>query len=358
MKTSRPVAVIATLLLLGAACGGGSDGGGGGAGAGSGEAKGFDDVTLATVGNMMHLPEYVAVERGFWAEHGLNVKLDILADGADVNKALQSGTAEFGSASTTSVPAARSAGLPQKLVAPGMNDATSSTYAGPLGIVGRKDQGITEDPSSLVGKKVAVHEGSTNHEYFLLYLQEHGIDPNQVDIVPIEAQDQPVSLEQGDIDAASDWEPFVSQMSMEQGDNAVLLSQNDPLLGYTIGVGATDDVIKEEADIMEKFSQGIAQASYWIRQNPEEAAEVATNFISGLETEYAVAAMDNLAFDPRISSCTEQSFETAAEGLAKKGEIDTAPPGPEMMDGTIMEKVEEENPEWFEDLPPLPQDCQ
>ena len=355
MRTSRLIAVITTLLLVGAACGGGSEGGGGGAGAGT--AEGFDDVTLATVGNMMHLPEYVAVERGFWAEQGLNVKLQILSSGADVNKALQSGNAQFGSASTTSVPAARAAGLPQKLVAPGMNDATSSTYAGPLGIVGRKDQGITDDPSSLIGKKVAVHEGSTNHEYLLLYLEENGIDPKEVDIVPIEAQDQPVSLEQGDVDAASDWEPFVTQMTMEQGDNAVLLSMNDPLLGYTIGVGATDEVIADEADIMEKFSKGIAQASLWIRENPEEAAEVATNFISGLDTEYAVEAMDNLAFDPRISACTEESFEVAAKGLAAKGEIDSAPPVPEMMDATIMEKVEEENPEWFEDLPPIPEEC-
>jgi NitT/TauT family transport system substrate-binding protein len=356
VRTSRSIAVLVTLLFLGAACGGGSEDEGTGAGAGS--AQGFDDATLATVGNMMHLPEYVAVERGFWAEHGLNVTLDILSSGADVNKALQSGNAQFGSASTTSVPAARSAGLPQKLVAPGMNDATSSTYAGPLGIVGREDRGITEEPSSLIGKKVAVHEGSTNHEYLLLYLQEHGIDPSEVEIVPIEAQDQPVSLEQGDVDAASDWEPFVSQMSMEQGDNAVLLSMNDPLLGYTIGVGATDKVIADEAEIMEKFSRGIAQASFWIRENPEEAAEVATNFISGLKVEYAVAAMDNLAFDPRISKCTEESFEVAGKGLAEKGEIDTAPPGPEMMDASIMEKVEQEYPEWFEDLPPIPQECQ
>lgn len=347
---------MTTLLVLGAACGGGSEGGGGGAGSGS--AEGFDDVTLATVGNMMHLPEFVAVERGFFAEEGLNVKLDILSSGADVNKALESGNAQFGSASTTSVPAARSAGLLQKLVAPDMNDATSATYAGPLGIVGRKDRGIKpDDPSSLIGKKVAVHEGSTNHEYLLLYLAENGIDPDEVDIVPIEAQDQPVSLEQGDVDAASDWEPFVSQMMGELGDNAVLLSMNDPLLGYTIGVGATDEVIADEADIMEKFSKGIAQASHWIRQNPEEAAEVATNFISGLETEFAVAAMDNLSFDPRISACTEGAFEVAAKGLAKRGEIDTAPPGPEMMDATFMEKVEEENPDWFEDLPPIPQEC-
>lgn len=354
MRTSRSIAAITTLLLLGAACGGGSeDGGSSGA-----TAEGFDDVTLATVGNMMHLPEYVAVEKGIWAEHGLNVRLQILSSGADVNKAMQSGNAEFGSASTTSVPAARAAGLPQKLVAPGMNDATSPTYAGPLGIVGRADRGIEpDDPSSLIGKKVAVHEGSTNHEYLLLYLEENGIDPKDVEIVPIEAQDQPVSFDQGDVDAASDWEPFVTQMMIEQGDNAVLLSMNDPLLGYTIGVGATDEVIEQEAEVMEKFSRGIAEASYWIRQNPEEAAEVATNFIDGLQTEYAVEAMVNLAFDPRISACTEESFEVAAKGLAAKGEIDSAPPGPEMMDPTIMDKVEEENPEWFEDLPPIPEEC-
>jgi ABC-type nitrate/sulfonate/bicarbonate transport system substrate-binding protein len=351
---SRRLIIALSLLavIVAASCGGSDDA------APSGGQQKFDDATLATVDNMMHLSEYVGVERGFFAKNGLNVQLDILADGADVNKALESGKAQFGSASTTSVPAARAAGLEQKLVAPVMNDATSATYTGPLGIVGRKDRGIKPgDISSLIGKRVAVHEASTNHEYLLLLLAQNNIDPNEVEIVPIETPDQPVTLSQGDVDAASGWEPFVSQMVNELGDNGVIVSRSDPVLGYTIGVGAPDSVIAEERDIMKKFSMGVAEASYWIRQNPEEAAEVATNFISGLASEHAIAAMDHLSFDPRISTCTLQAWDAAAKGLEKKGDIDSAPSSKAMIDTSIMAEVERENPQWFSDLPPIPKKC-
>ena len=60
---------------------------------------------------------------------------------------------------------------------------------------------------------------------------------------------------------------------------------------------------------------------------------------------------------PDVEPLADAPAEVAAKGLAAKGEIDSAPPGPEMMDATIMEKVEEENPEWFEDLPPIPEEC-
>jgi ABC-type nitrate/sulfonate/bicarbonate transport system substrate-binding protein len=56
-----------------------------------------------------------------------------------------------------------------------MNDATTDTYAGPLGIVGRKDRGVrAKDPQSLKGKRVAVLEGGTNQAYLRLYLQHNG----------------------------------------------------------------------------------------------------------------------------------------------------------------------------------------
>ena len=96
----------------------------------------FATETLGTVSNLMHTDEYVAAQEGFYAQNGLNVKIKIFESGSDVTKAMQAGTVKFGSASTTAVPAARAAGVPLKLLVGGMNDAASSLYDGPLGIIG------------------------------------------------------------------------------------------------------------------------------------------------------------------------------------------------------------------------------
>ena len=161
-------AAMATAL---AACGSDDSGDSGSKSGG----KHFDRAVLASVNNMMHAPEFVGVEKGFFAERGIDVRLKILESGSDINKALQSGDAEFGGASNTAIAPARTAGIKSRLVAPAMNDATTDTYAGPLGIVGRKDRGVrAKDPQSLKGKRVAVLEGGTNQAYLRLYLQHNG----------------------------------------------------------------------------------------------------------------------------------------------------------------------------------------
>lgn len=348
-----------------AACGGGGDdkGSGGGSGAGgsgaSAAGKGeFDKVVLGSVSNMMHTAEYVAVEKGFYAENGLDVKLKIFSSGSDLNKALASGDIQFGTASPTSVPASRAAGLKTRLVGPAMNDATTATYADPLGIVGRKDKGIKPgDANSLKGKRVGVLTGSTTEEYLRLYLEKKGLKKGDVKVVNLEVLDHPVSLKQGDVDAVASWEPYVTQAVREQGGKAAIVSRGDPLLGYVIGVGATDQTITKRR-LLKKFVAAIAQSDQYLRKNPEEGAKVAANFIKGLNVGDATEAMKNhLKFDPRISGCTADAFDEAAKGLVEAGEIKQAPPKEDQISSDIVVEVQKENPQWFSDLPPIPDEC-
>jgi ABC-type nitrate/sulfonate/bicarbonate transport system substrate-binding protein len=211
----------------------------------------------------------------------------------------------------------------------------------------------------LKGKRIAVLEGGTNQAYLRLYLQHNGMKESDVKEVPLDTADHPVSLKQGDVDAASSWEPYVSQEIRQLGSNAVVVSRGEPLLGYTIGVGATESVIKAKPDVLKKFAEGIAKSNAYIRKHHDGAAKAATSFIKGLDERDARAALedDHLKFDPRMSKCTEKLFATSAQDLKEQGEIDKAPAGSDMISPSIMQKVEKEHPEWFSDLPPLPAKC-
>lgn len=315
-------------------------------------------VHLATVQNMLHVPEFVAAQRGIYVKHGLDVKLDILQGGADVGKALESGTAQFGSIGSSTVPTQRAGGLMVKVVAPVMNDATTATYAGPLGIVGRKDSGVkADDVGSLVGKRVGFQEGSTNHDYLLFLLKEKGIDPKRLDLVPLTTTDHPVSLKQGDIDAVASWEPFVSQEIRDLGDNAVVVSRGEPTLGYVIGVVATDEEIKKDPELMTRFASATAEAMQWTRKNPDGAAKISTNYINGLELTVAKDAMEHLRFDPRLTRCTQDALYQTGVDLVRSGQLKSSAKGPEMVAPDHMAEVEKKHPEWFSDLPEVPAKC-
>src|SRR5215472_11469192 len=246
------VAVAAAVI---AGCGSSGDTGGsspaptGAANSGSG----FVTAAFGTVSNLMHTEEYVAAQEGFFAQQGLNVKIKIFESGSDVNKAFQAGTIQYGSSSTTAVPSARAAGLPLTMVVAGMNDATSTSYDGPLGIVGRADHGITTKASSLKGKKIGVLLGSTTEQYLRLYLEKNGMTEKDVTLVNLQVPDHPVSLKQGDVDAVASWEPYVSQEISELGSNAVVVSRGEGLLGYIVGLGVLDPTLQNNRALVLKF---------------------------------------------------------------------------------------------------------
>ncbi len=51
-------------------------------------------ITLATVNNMNHVPQFVAVEKGLYVKHGVDVKLRVFNAGAEATRAVQAGEAQ------------------------------------------------------------------------------------------------------------------------------------------------------------------------------------------------------------------------------------------------------------------------
>lgn len=319
----------------------------------------FESVVLGVVNDMSGAPLFVASERGYFPENGLDVKLRIFSSGADMNKALGAGNIQFATAGNTSVPSSRAAGLNTVMVSGGMNDATTVTNADPLSIIATKDSGMTaDDPSSIKGKKVAYLAGSTTEAYLRAFLAANDMTIDDIEAVNLEIPDHPVALTQGDVDAAVSWEPYASQSVRELGDDAVEFARGAPVLGYVIGVGATDETIASSPDTLKKFVASVAQSTQFIRENPAEAAEIVTNFIDGLNLDDATEAISNhVSYDPRISGCTFEIFKTTADNMVKQGLIKKAPPVNEMVDPQFIDAVESDHPEWFEDLPAIPAEC-
>src|SRR3974390_2354665 len=68
------------------------------------------EVTFIVVNNLFSSPAFVAVENGYWAQQGLNVKLKLTASGSQVTKALQAGEAQVGHAALSPTIASAPAG--------------------------------------------------------------------------------------------------------------------------------------------------------------------------------------------------------------------------------------------------------
>ena len=321
------------------------------------EAVEFEDISLLVVNNMAHLPVFVAQEFGLWADRGLNVDVQTLGSGADIAAGLESGQAEFGAVNGgTGVAPQRASGLLTKLVAPYNNDALNAKYVQWIGMIGRADSGVTEDPASVVGKKVGVTGGGTPRAYLREWLSLNGLSEDDLEIVTMGAPDMLTAITNGDVDVVVPWDPFRQAAFDRLGDNAVEVSAGESLVTSSIGLGAVDGQLASNPDLFKRFIEGVVEATYLIRQDTESMAPVVLSFVDGISEEEAVAAMARNAYDPRVSVCTEYGVEITAQKLVDQGSIEVEIPftAADLIDASILNEVLAEHPEWLADLAPLP----
>jgi ABC-type nitrate/sulfonate/bicarbonate transport system substrate-binding protein len=323
------------------------------------DAQAMQEVTFIVVNNLFSTPAFVAVENGYWAAQGLNVKVKLTASGRQVTQSLQAGEAQFGHAAlSTTTASARASGNLLKGVMPYYNAADHVAKAGGRAIIGRKDRGIDPaNPKSLEGKKIAYLRGSTNDVYLRQWFHKHKLDISKSQLVNVPVADMPITLSQGLADAIAPWEPYNSQAVRELGANAVEVSRGEAgLVSDVIGVVAHENWIGKNYDLLEKFSIGIAEAAQAIRKNPKQAAEIATRYIDGLNVADAEAGLKYLSWDPRVSVCTITGIVRAGNDMIKDGLIKREKPfeAAEFIDDTVLKRVMEKKPELFSDLPALP----
>jgi NitT/TauT family transport system substrate-binding protein len=316
------------------------------------------ETVLVLGNNLFSVPAFVAVENGFWAKRGLNIRLKLVASGREITQALNAGEAHLGGANMgTTTASARASGNMIKGIAPYYNDANFIAVAGGRGIIGRSDRGIVaNDAKSFIGKKVGSLAGSTQEVYLREFLARGGVDIKQVQIINVPVPDMPITLAQGLVDATVPWEPYLSQSLRELGPKGVVVSRGaSGLVADVVGILAKDKFISENRKLLEDFALGLAEATQFVRRNPASAAKITTYYLDGLNIVDAIEGIKHMAWDPRISICTEDGLVRTGNEMIEQNLIKTSTfKAGDMADKSIMTKVMAENAQFFNDLPPLP----
>jgi len=136
---------------------------------------------------------------------GYKVTYRKLGSGADVIRALASGSVQLGEAGSSPIAAGLSQGVDLSLfwILDNINDAEA--------LVARDGSGVTS-VKQLNGKKIGVPFVSTSHFHTLVALQAAGVDPAKVKIVNLRPPEIAAAWERGDIDATYIWDPVLAKV--------------------------------------------------------------------------------------------------------------------------------------------------
>jgi ABC-type nitrate/sulfonate/bicarbonate transport system substrate-binding protein len=320
--------------------------------AGSGAAQQPAQLAAAIGANMNHVPSFVGVEKGIFLKHGIDLKLKLLSTGQEMSKALQAGEVQIIGSAYSNFPVAVERGMAARGVVGLMGDRTSRYSDDPVSIWSRKATGITKI-EDLAGRKVGTPVGGTADEYLGVVLKKTGLGRDKVNLLNVPPGNIVSALQGGSVDAIAIWEPFGSLVQAKIAD-AVLVSRGGGHLGYYINMAVRNEVIERSPEVVERYVIGMAEASHYTRQHLDEAAEIATRWVPGLDVAVAKQAIRHMRFDPRINQHTLAAWEENVRILMEQKKLRTALPWQQGVELRFIDKVAKSHPQFFADLKPAP----
>ena len=307
-------------------------------------------LAAAVGSNMNHIPTFVGVEKGIFLKHDIDLKLKVLSTGQEMAKALQAGEVQIIGAAYSNYPLAVERGMAAKGVVGMMGDRTARHSDDPVSVWTRKASGITR-VEGLAGHRVGTPVGGTADEYLGVLLKAKGIPREKVTLLNVPPGNLVSALQGGGVDAVASWEPFGSLVEARVPD-AVLLSRGGAFIGYYINMAIRNDLIDRTPETVERYVIATAEAAQYTRQHADEAAEIATRWVSGLEGAIARRALSHMTFDPRITSHTIAAWDENVKVLLEQKKLRAAIPWQQGIELRFIEKVMKSHPQLFSDLKP------
>ncbi|MCV3272319.1 ABC transporter substrate-binding protein [Roseobacter sinensis] len=183
---------------------------------------------------------YIAKQRGYWSDLGLDVSLSQGGPNAPVEPPVVSGAALVGISAADYTAAAVTQGAPFKIIAVAMQK-------NPFAIASLAGNPVNE-PADLVGKKIGMAVANTPVLQALCTLND--VDIDEIEIVP--TQYDPAPLVSGQVDCLLSWATDLPVAMTVQGvDNTTMLMADYGYALHSQTYIATDDAIaNRRADLV------------------------------------------------------------------------------------------------------------
>ncbi len=228
---------------------------------------------MGYIPNIQYAPFYVAVEKGYFSEAGIELEFDYSFE-TDGVALVGAGTLPFAVVSGEQVPMARANGLPVVYVAAWYKDY-------PVSVVAKTEQGIAT-PADLVGKKVGLPGlFGANYVGFVALLHANGLSESSLTL-------DAIGFNQ------------VEALVVDQEEAIVGYSANEPIQlraqGYEIseirvadyvnlasnGILSNEKTIAENPELIRSMVSAFLRGVEYTAQNPEEAYEISKKYVENL----------------------------------------------------------------------------
>ena len=252
-----------------------------------------ETITVTHWGSAFYgAPYAIAQEKGFFKKRGLDITgfLTSAGGGTSVRNTL-AGDLPFGEVALPAAILAIQSGQPLKIISGGVESVGDIVWV-------EKTDGKIGGIKDLAGKKVAyTSSGSVTNMVILMCLQKAGIDQKALQLVT--AGDIGANMSavlNGAVDAGMSGEPILSQ---NKDKTKVAFRASDctnPAITQTVGI-TTTEYAASGAEKLRALLDARREGVAFIKQNPEEAADIVAKAFNGDAALYRRVFKELVAID-------------------------------------------------------------
>ncbi len=230
------------------------------------EEAGIEKVSIAFQKWVGYGPLYLAKEKGFFKEEGIElVFIDEQLDSAR-RDAFKQGMLDCEAGTIDLLVSKRAQDTPIVAV------LEIDHSLGSDGIVATEEIRTIED---LIGKKVAFARDNVGETFISYLFYKKGLSLEDITIVPKGPDDADAWLTflNGEVDAAVTWEPWLSKAAERPGGHILISTKDEPkIIIDTLNV--REDIVKNNPELVKGLMRGRFKALKYYKENPVEASEI------------------------------------------------------------------------------------
>lgn len=262
-----------------------------------------EQITIGIMPIESHALIYIAEDKGFFSENGLDVTIrDYNTGPAAIQGLLDNEVDISGSGEYVVV---RSAFNKKNISIIASIDNYQVFY-----LAGRKDRGI-ENILDLKGKKIGVTQGSQAEFFLGRFLNLHGIRLQDITRIDVQTSQSVNAITNGSVDAVIYSRQYNDTIKDRLGDNGVFWQAQSSQLLYSV-MASRNDWIASHPGTINRFLKSLVQAEEYTAEHPAEAKAIIQKRLN-----YKDAYMETVWSEHQFSLSLEQSLILMMEDEAR-----------------------------------------
>jgi len=211
---------------------------------------------------------YLALDKGFYAEEGLDVEIGPGQGSGSTSQVVGGSKDMFGIADVGTAALAIGRGMPITVIA-------SWVQKSPMAVVTLENSGI-QSPRDLRGKRMGAAAGSASRAILPAFLKANGLSDSDIETVSVDAAARTSVLAEGRVDAIEDFitgSPILLDKIGKPSRYFLYADSGVNVLGT--GMIVNNDVLNRQPELVGKFTRATVKGWEYAQQHPDEAVDAA-----------------------------------------------------------------------------------